>query len=66
ALIKYHNPTHHSEPLLEIALDEHGGRQQVQRDEQALIMKFPQFAPKTVGLKDERHLIAPDKDGKGD
>lgn len=60
ALIKYHNPARHSEPLLEIALDEHGGREQVERDEQALIAKYPQFAPKAVGLKDERHLIAPD------
>lgn len=62
ALIKYHNPARHSEPLLEIALDEHGGREQVERDEQALIAKYPQFAPKSVGLKDERHLIAPDDD----
>jgi hypothetical protein len=62
ALIKYHNPARHSEPLLEIALDEHGGREQVERDEQALIAKYPQFARKSVGLKDERHLIAPDDD----
>jgi hypothetical protein len=65
ALIKYHNPARHSEPLLEIALDEHGGREQVERDEQVLIAKYPQFAPKAVGLKDERHLIAPD-DNEGE
>lgn len=66
ALIKYHNPARHSEPLLEIALDEHGGREQVERDEQALIAKYPQFAPKAVGLKDERHLIAPDDNERED
>lgn len=65
ALIKYHNPARHSEPLLEIALDEHGGREQVERDEQVLIAKYPQFAPKAVGLKDERHLIAQD-DNEGE
>lgn len=66
ALIKYHNPARHSEPLLEIALDEHGGREQVERDEQALIAKYPQFAPKAAGLKDERDLIAPDDDYEGE
>jgi len=62
ALIKYHNPTRHSEPLMEIALDEHGGREQVERDEQALIARYPQLASKALGLTDERHLIAPDND----
>jgi hypothetical protein len=65
ALIKYHNPTRHSEPLMEIALDEHGGREQVERDEQALIARYPQFASKALGLIDERHLIAPD-DNEGE
>lgn len=62
ALIKYHNPTQHAEPLLEVALDAHGGREQVAHDEQALIAKHPQFAPKSLGLTDQRHLIAPDDD----
>lgn len=62
ALIKYHNRTRHAEPLLEIALEAHGGREQAVRDEQALVAKYPQFAPKTMGLTDERHLIAPDDD----
>lgn len=60
ALFKYHNPTHHSEPLLEIALDEHGGREKVARDEQALIAKYPQFAPTPDRITDQRHLIAVD------
>lgn len=66
ALIKYHNPTQHADLLLEIALDARGGRKQFARDEQALIAKHPQFAPKALGLKDERHLIAPDSDSEED
>ena len=62
ALIKYHNPTQHSEPLLEIALDEYGGRKQVALDEQALISRHPQFSPRALGLSDERHLIEPDNE----
>ena len=60
ALMKYHNPTYHASPGLEKALDSHGGREQIQRDEQALIEKYPQFAPKALHLKDERHLLTAD------
>lgn len=60
ALFKYHNPTRHSDPLMEIALDEHGGRKQVARDEQALITKYPEFAPTPDHITDQRHLIAAD------
>lgn len=66
AFIKYHNPTQHADPGLEMALDSHGGREQVARDEQTLIEKYPQFAPKALGLKDERHLVEPDDDEEGD
>jgi hypothetical protein len=62
ALFKYHNPTRHSEPLIEIALDEHGGREQVAHDEQALVAKYPQFAPTPDNITDERYLIAVDDD----
>lgn len=62
ALFKYHNLVRHAEPLMEIALDEHGGREQVASDEQALVAKYPQFAPTSDELVDERHLIAPDDD----
>lgn len=62
AIFKYRNPTRHSQPLLEIALDEHGGRDQVVRDEKALVAKHPQFAPTTDSIADERHLIAADND----
>ncbi len=62
AIFKFHNPTRHSEPLMEIALDEHGGREQVARDEQSLVAKYPQFAPRPNRIMDERHLIAADDD----
>ncbi|MFZ3017313.1 MAG: hypothetical protein WA056_02505 [Gallionella sp.] len=62
ALMKYHNPTYHASPGLEKALDSHGGREQIARDEQALIERHPQFSPKTLGLKDERHLLEADAD----
>ncbi len=62
AIFKYHNLTRHSEPLLEIALEENGGRDRVFRDEQALIAKYPQFAPTPDSFTDERHLIAVDAD----
>lgn len=65
AIFKYHDPTRHSEPLMEIALDEHGGREQVARDERVLVAKYPQFAPTPVSIMDGRHLIAPD-DGEED
>jgi hypothetical protein len=65
ALMKYHNPTQHAAPGLEMALDTHGGREKVARDEQALIAKFPMFAPTALGLKDQRHLIEADDDEDG-
>lgn len=62
ALIKYHNPIRHSQPLMEIALDKHGGRAKIQEVEASLIAKHPIFAPVAEELKDERHLIEPDDD----
>ncbi|MBK6907712.1 MAG: hypothetical protein IPH08_11785 [Rhodocyclaceae bacterium] len=62
ALIKYHNPTQHAAPLLEVALDAHGGREKVALDERELLAKHQQFAPKALGLTDQRHLIAPNND----
>ena len=66
ALLKYHNPTQHAAPGLEMALDTHGGREQVAHDEQALIEQFPQFAPKVMGLKDQRHLLEADEEEEED
>lgn len=66
ALIKYHNPKQHAEPLLEIALDAHGGREKVEDDEKTLVAKHPQLAPKSLGLTDQRHLIAQDNEKEED
>jgi hypothetical protein len=66
ALLKYHNPTQHAAPGLEKALDAQGGREQVARDEQALIERFPRFTPKVAGLKDQRHLLDSEDDPEGD
>jgi hypothetical protein len=60
ALMKYHNPTQHADPLFELAFADYGGRDKVERDERALIAQYPQLAAKGQGLKDERHLVAPD------
>lgn len=62
ALMKYHNPTHHAAPGVERALDTHGGRERIEQDKLAMIEQYPQFAPTTWGLKDERSLIMPDDD----
>ena len=62
ALMKYHNPTHHAAPGIERALDAHGGHEQIERDRIAMVEKYPQFAPTSVGLKDQRSLITPDDD----
>lgn len=64
ALIKYHNPTHHAAPGIERALEEHGGHEQIERDLLAIVEKYPQFAPTTQGLKDQRSLIISDGDEK--
>ena len=62
ALMKYHNPTHHAAPGVERALDAHGGHERIEQDQLAMIEQYPQFAPTTRGLKDERSLIMPDDD----
>ena len=62
ALMKYHNPTHHAAPGVERALDAYGGHERIEQERLAMIEQYPQFAPTTLGLKDERSLIAPDDD----
>lgn len=66
SLLKYNNPTYHASPGHEKALSSHGGREQIQRAEQALVKKFPQFAPKALNLKDERHLLIEDGENSKD
>lgn len=62
ALMKYHNPTHHAAPGVERALEAHGGHEQIEQERLAMIEKYPQFAPTTRGLKDQRSLIEIDDD----
>jgi hypothetical protein len=66
ALMKYHNPRQHAAPGFEMALDTYGGREKVASDEDALIAKFPVFAPIAFGLQDERHRVEAEDDEKGD
>ncbi len=62
ALMKYHNPRHHAAPGVERALDAYGGHERIEQERLAMVEKYPQFAPTTLGLKDERSLLAPDDD----
>jgi len=62
ALMKYHNPTQHAAPGLEIALEAHGGRAQVAKEESSLVDKFPIFAPSALGLQDERQRLEVEDD----
>jgi hypothetical protein len=57
ALMKYHSPTHHAAPGVERALDAHGGHVRIEQERLAMVEKYPQFAPTTRGLKDQRSLI---------
>ncbi|ARV18537.1 hypothetical protein AEP_01593 [Curvibacter sp. AEP1-3] len=66
ALIKYHNPTRHGSPGLERALDAHGGREQIERENLALISRFPIFAPTQLGLKEDPSRLSFTEDEKTD
>lgn len=66
ALMKYHNPTQHAAPGIEMALYAHGGRNKIAKDESKLVEKFPQFAPLRVGLKDQRQMISFDESSDDD
>lgn len=59
ALMKYHNPTHHAAPGVERALNAYGGHERIEQERLAMVEQYPQFAPTTRGLKDERTLLAP-------
>lgn len=61
ALMKYHNPTRHSAPGLERAIDANGGHAEMATRIERVISIYPQFKPTVLGLKDERHLVEPDQ-----
>ena len=63
ALIKYHNPSKHAAPGHERAIEAQcGGREEMQRQDALFHQKYPELAPQTLGLKDERHLLSSDDD----
>jgi len=67
ALIKYHNPSKHAAPGCERALEAQcGGREEMQRQSALFHQKFPELAPRTLGLKDESHLLASEDDDNDD
>lgn len=58
ALIKYHNPGKHASPGYERAIEAKWGSRALMESEQELFhQKYPELAPKSLGLKDERQLL---------
>lgn len=66
AIIKYHNPTCHEAPGMERAINVYGGPEVIERNEQALIAKYPQLAPKLLTLDHAKYEAAryPDDDNE--
>jgi len=62
SMMKYHNPTRHAAPGTGRAVDAHGGHERIEQERLAMVEQYPQFAPTTQGLKDERSLLTPDDD----
>jgi hypothetical protein len=65
ALMKYQNPKQHPNPGMEIALDNHGGRELVANNERELIQRFPIFAAVNLGLRDDREFEKKSEDEEG-
>jgi len=67
ALIKYHNPSKHAAPGYERAIDAQcGGREKMQLQNALFHEKYPELAPKALGLRDERHLLIGDDEEEKD
>jgi hypothetical protein len=63
ALIKYHNPSKHAAPGFECAIEAQcGGRKAIERQNALFHQKYPELAPRALGLQDERHLLVSDDD----
>ena len=61
ALIKYHNPAKHASPGYERAIEAQcGSREETASRQKLFHHRFPELAPKSLGLKDERHLLESD------
>lgn len=66
ALIKYHNPCKHASPGYERAIEAQcGGREEMERQDTLFHQKYPELAPRALGLEDQRHLLKND-DGDDD
>jgi hypothetical protein len=66
ALIKYHNPCKHAAPGYERAIeDQCGGREEMERQAALFHQKYPELAPRALGLEDQRYLLESD-DGDDD
>jgi hypothetical protein len=64
ALIKYHNPCKHAAPGYERAIEAQcGGREEMVRQDALFHQKYPELAPRALGLEDQRHLF---ESGDGD
>ncbi|WP_428508708.1 hypothetical protein [Roseateles sp.] len=62
ALIKYHNPTRHASPGMERAMEANGTRSEVGTRRESLIKLYPEFAPTSIGLLDQRALLTEEDD----
>lgn len=60
ALIRYHNPARHAAPGHERALDALGGRVAIDASLHQFHLEHPQFAPTSLGLRDQRELLEQD------
>lgn len=58
ALIKPHNPRKHASPGYERGIDERwGSRVEMESEQELFHQKYPELAPKLLGLQDERSLL---------
>ncbi len=59
AFIKYHNPTVHASPKLEMAIDDQdGGRDQIKLDNEKFIHRYPVFSLNVVPTADQKRIAA--------
>lgn len=57
AFIKYHNPTAHASPKLEMAIDDQdGGREQIKHENEKFVHKHPVFALSVLPTSDQKRL----------
>jgi hypothetical protein len=63
AVLKYHNPSCHSAPGHERALEaRHGGRSAIKAKIEAFDQEYPQFGQTALGKQDQRELLESDEE----